>query len=92
MTFTVTASSKKAGTATITNKSTGQTVSHSFSGETNQLCEYNAEWIVEDYDIARHQAALLMAMVAQAGICQISNTDYTAYCVAPRGVWRPYAR
>ena len=50
------------------------------------------EWIVEDYDIARHQAALLMAMVAQAGICQISNTDYTAYCVAPRGVWRPYAR
>jgi amidase len=50
------------------------------------------EWIVEDYDIARHQAALLMAMVAQAGICQISNTDYTAYCVAPRSVWRPYAR
>jgi len=33
-----------------------------------------------------------MAMVAQAGICQISNTDYTAYCVAPRDVWRPYAR
>ncbi|KAI1493428.1 putative aspergillopepsin [Biscogniauxia mediterranea] len=50
VTFTVTASSKKAGTATITNKSTGQTVSHSFSGETNQLCEYNAEWIVEDYE------------------------------------------
>jgi acetamidase/formamidase len=50
------------------------------------------EWIVEDYDIARHQAALLMAMVARTGICQISNTDYTAYCVAPRGVWRPYAR
>ena len=31
-------------------------------------------------------------MVAQAGICQISNTDYTAYCVAPRDVLGPYAR
>jgi acetamidase/formamidase len=50
------------------------------------------EWIVEDYDIARHQAALLMAMVAQSGICQISNPDYTAYCVVPRDVWQPYAR
>ena len=48
------------------------------------------EWVVEDYDIARSQAALLLAMVAQAGICQISNTDYTAYCVAPRGPFEPY--
>ena len=36
------------------------------------------EWIVEDYEIARPKAALLMAMVADAGICQISNDDYTA--------------
>ena len=48
------------------------------------------EWVVEDYEIARPQAALLLAMVAQAGICQISNTDYTAYCVAPRDVLAPY--
>jgi amidase len=48
------------------------------------------EWVVEDYEIARPQAALLMAMVADAGICQISNDDYTAYCVAPRDVWEPY--
>ena len=48
------------------------------------------EWIVDDYDIARSQAALLMAMVATAGICQISNTDYTAYCATPRDVWEPY--
>ena len=40
--------------------------------------------------IARPQAALLLAMVAQAGICQISNTDYTAYCTAPRYVLEPY--
>jgi acetamidase/formamidase len=50
------------------------------------------EWVVEDYDVSRPQAALLMAMVAQAGICQISNEDYTAYCVAPRDVWDPYRR
>lgn len=47
---TVTASSKSAGVATIENVSTGKTVSKSFSGESNQLCEYNAEWIVEDFE------------------------------------------
>ena len=29
-------------------------------------------------------------MVAHAGICQISNTDYTAYCAMPRDVLAPY--
>ena len=48
------------------------------------------EWIVEDYEVERAKAALLMAMVADAGICQISNDDYTAYCTAPRDVWQPY--
>ena len=48
--------------------------------------------VVDDHDIARPQAALLLAMVAQAGICQISNTDYTAYCVTPRDVLEPYRR
>jgi amidase len=50
------------------------------------------EWVVDDHDIARPQAALLLAMVAHTGICQISNTDYTAYCVAPRDVLEPYRR
>jgi amidase len=49
-------------------------------------------WVVEDYDLARPKAALLLAMVAHAGICQISNTDYTAYCVAPRDVLESYRR
>ncbi|MDX6537431.1 MAG: amidase [Gaiellales bacterium] len=48
------------------------------------------EWVVEEYEIARPQAALLLAMVARTGICQISNTEYTAYCAAPRGVLEPY--
>jgi amidase len=50
------------------------------------------EWIVEDYEIDRSPAALLLAMVADTGICQISNTDYTAYCVAPRDVLERYRR
>jgi hypothetical protein len=37
-------------------------------------------------------AALLLAMVADARIAQISNTDYTAYCTMPREVLQPYAR
>jgi len=49
-------------------------------------------WVAADYDLPRHRAALLLAMVAHARIAQISNTDYTSYCVAPRDVLAPYAR
>ena len=49
-------------------------------------------WIVEDYDLTRPKAAMLLAMVAHAGICQISNTDYTASCTMPRDVLEPYVR
>ncbi|OIW24630.1 hypothetical protein CONLIGDRAFT_718516 [Coniochaeta ligniaria NRRL 30616] len=47
---TATATSKTGGTVTITNSSTGKTVTHSFSGESASLCETNAEWIVEDFE------------------------------------------
>ncbi|MDP9286236.1 MAG: acetamidase/formamidase family protein [Actinomycetota bacterium] len=49
-------------------------------------------WVTEDFDLSRPKAALLLAMVANAGICQISNTDYTAYCAIPRDVLGPYTR
>ena len=49
-------------------------------------------WIDDDYDLPRARAALLLAMVAHVRIAQISNTDYTAYCVAPRNVLAPYVR
>ena len=49
VTVTVTATSKTGGTATITNQSTGKTVSHTFSGQPS-LCQENAEWIVEDFE------------------------------------------
>lgn len=49
-------------------------------------------WVVEEYDLTRQRAALLLAMVADARIAQISNTDYTAYCTTPRDVLQPYVR
>jgi amidase len=49
-------------------------------------------WVADEFDLTRSKAALLLAMVAQTGICQISNTDYTAYCTMPRDVLQPYAR
>ncbi|KAI0628022.1 aspergillopepsin [Trametes polyzona] len=49
ITATVTASSRTGGTATLINHSTGQQVSHSFSGQP-ALCQENAEWIVEDFE------------------------------------------
>ncbi|KKY20475.1 putative glutamic protease eqolisin [Phaeomoniella chlamydospora] len=47
--MTVTATSKSAGSAVLENVTTGKTVTHTFSGESNTLCETNAEWIVEDF-------------------------------------------
>nr|BDA81845.1 aspergillopepsin IIa [Aspergillus aculeatus] len=48
---TVKATSDTSGTATVENVSTGQSVTHSFSGNVEgSLCETNAEWIVEDFE------------------------------------------
>lgn len=49
ITVTVTASSTKAGSATITNVSTGKTVTKALTS-TAALCEKDAEWIVEDFE------------------------------------------
>jgi amidase len=50
------------------------------------------EWLVEDTTLPREKAGLLMGMVADTGICQVSNTDFTAYCTMPRDVVAPYVR
>ncbi|TVY53200.1 Aspergillopepsin-2 [Lachnellula cervina] len=57
---TVKATSKTAGTATVENVTTGKTVTHTFSGEGSEgdLCEYNAEWIVEAYEENGSQVSL----------------------------------
>lgn len=49
-------------------------------------------WVCDDYELLRPKAALLLAMVADARIAQVSNHDYTSYCVAPREAFAPYAR
>lgn len=50
VTLTIKATSKKAGTATVKNVTKGTTVTHTFSAESDSLCETNAEWIVEDFE------------------------------------------
>ncbi|TVY71471.1 Scytalidopepsin B [Lachnellula suecica] len=47
--MTVKATSKTGGTATIENLTTGTSVTETFSGQ-HSLCEYDAEWIVEDFE------------------------------------------
>jgi amidase len=49
-------------------------------------------WIADEYTLERTRAGLLMAMVADTGICQVSNDFYTAYCAIPRDVLSPYVR
>lgn len=47
--MTASATTLKAGTVTLENQTTGKSVTHSFTAQTDSLCEYNAEWIVEDF-------------------------------------------
>ncbi|MCL5257291.1 MAG: acetamidase/formamidase family protein [Chloroflexi bacterium] len=41
------------------------------------------EWLEEEYGVERKKAAVLMGMVADARVCQISNTWCTAMCTMP---------
>jgi len=46
---TVTKTSTTGGVTTLENVSTGETATHTFSGQTAKLCGDDAEWIVEDF-------------------------------------------
>lgn len=48
VTMKVVATSKTSGTATVTNDSTGKSVTKTFANQPS-LCQQNAEWIVEDF-------------------------------------------
>lgn len=50
ITVTVTSSGTTSGTATVTNNSNGDSVTHDFTDQQGDLCGENAEWIVEDYE------------------------------------------
>jgi hypothetical protein len=73
---TVTASSKTGGTATLTNNTKGKTVTHTFKNEASEgsLCEYNAEWIVEDFDSGG----------SQVSFADFGTVDFTG-CSAKKG-------
>ncbi|KAI0201652.1 peptidase G1 [Astrocystis sublimbata] len=47
--MTVMATGRNSGVVTLDNKTTGKTVSHKFTDEIGNLCQTNAEWIVEDF-------------------------------------------
>ncbi|KAI3320271.1 peptidase A4 family-domain-containing protein [Xylariaceae sp. AK1471] len=49
ITMTVTATGRNSGSVTLDNRTTGQSVSHTFTNEAGNLCQTNAEWIVEDF-------------------------------------------
>ncbi|KAI0483764.1 peptidase A4 family-domain-containing protein [Xylaria cf. heliscus] len=49
ITMTVTATGRNSGSVTLDNRSTGQSVSHTFTNQVGNLCQANAEWIVEDF-------------------------------------------
>ncbi|KAI0407254.1 peptidase A4 family-domain-containing protein [Xylaria palmicola] len=49
ITMTVTATGKNSGSVTLDNRTTGQSVSHAFTNQIGNLCQTNAEWIVEDF-------------------------------------------
>ncbi|KAI1809578.1 peptidase A4 family-domain-containing protein [Poronia punctata] len=69
--ITVTASSPAAGVAILENLTTGGSVSHEFTNQENQLCEYDAEWIVEDYESGG-------SLVAFADFDSVTFTDASA--------------
>lgn len=48
--MTVTATTTSKGSATLENTTTGKSVTHTFTSTEGDLCEYDAEWIVEDYE------------------------------------------
>ncbi|KAJ8122579.1 hypothetical protein ONZ43_g1268 [Nemania bipapillata] len=47
--MTVRATGKNSGSVTLDNKTTGKSVSHTFTNQIGNLCQTNAEWIVEDF-------------------------------------------
>ncbi|KAG8888316.1 hypothetical protein FRB98_007974 [Tulasnella sp. 332] len=75
ITTTVTATSTKAGTAVITNNTTGKTVAKSLTS-TYALCEENAEWIVQDLEEGSSFVPL-----ANFGTVEFTN----AYATSPSG-------
>lgn len=73
--MTVTATSKTSGSAVIENLTTGKTVSETFSDVSDgSLCEYDAEWIVEDFE----ECGSTCSLVPFADFGTVTFTDVSA--------------
>ncbi|KAF2150180.1 hypothetical protein K461DRAFT_229733 [Myriangium duriaei CBS 260.36] len=74
----VQAYSTTSGIATIENLSNGQKVSHQFKneGSIGELCETNAEWIVEDYEINKQLVPLADFGTVTFTDCSASDGQY----------------
>ena len=46
--------------------------------------KYMLLWLEDEYAMERQEAAQLMGLVAHTGVCQVTNTFYTAKCTMPR--------
>ena len=80
--LTAAAKTTAAGSVTIENKTTGKSVSHSFSSESNKLCETNAEWIVEDYNEGDSQVPFANFGTVTFTGASVTKTDGTTVGVS----------
>lgn len=74
--LSVVANSETTGTATITNNSNGQSVTHTFTSSetTSTLCETNAEWIVEDFTLISSDGQQSLAPFANFGTVTFTDS------------------
>ncbi|KUI59700.1 Aspergillopepsin-2 [Cytospora mali] len=74
--MTVTATSKTSGSAVIENLTTGVTKTETFTGVTDgSLCEYNAEWIVEDFEECTTSSSCSLVPFADFGTVTFTSAS-----------------
>jgi len=74
--MTVTATSTTSGSAVIENLTTGQTVTETFTDVTDgALCEYNAEWIVEDFEECSDSGSCELVPFANFGTVEFTGAS-----------------
>ncbi len=76
--MTVTATSKTGGVATLENLTTGKTVTHTDSRESPSLCEFNAEWIVEDFSFCENSSCSVTELAPFANYGTVEFTSASA--------------
>jgi hypothetical protein len=76
--MTIIASTKTGGTAKLENLTTGKTVTHVDSSKSPALCEYNAEWIVEDFSLCSDSSCTHTTLAPFANYGTVTFTSASA--------------